>query len=306
MNLKQNIISFAKNNNIDKIGFCNAEPFYNIKNVLLERLNKGFLSGFEEKDIEKRINPKLTLENSQSIIVIAENYYKKFDFEEDNKLRGNFSLVTIGEDYHKIVKNKLEILAKYITSIVENVEYKICVDTGSLIDKEIAKRAGIGFFGKNNLIITPEFGSWVFIGYILINIFLEPDKEININCNSCNKCIISCPTGALKNNYDFDAKKCISYLTQSNEIPDSLIDKMSTELYGCDICQQVCIHNKNAIAKETIVDINIVKPELNKILNMSNNDFKLTYKKTACGWRGKKIIQRNANIALKNSQNLKK
>lgn len=301
MNLKENIILFAKNNNIDKIGFCNAEPFYYLKNIIKGRMEKGYLSGFEEKDIEKRIDPKLTMANAESIIVIAENYNKSFEFKPDNKLRANLSMSAIGEDYHKIVKRKLEMLGVYIKELEENIEYKTFVDTGPLVEREVAKRAGIGWQGRNCSIITEEFGSWIFIGYMLINIKIETDCEIIRDCAKCTKCIEACSTGALGYNYEFNAKKCISYLSQTKEtIPEDLEQKMGIQLYGCDICQRVCPYNKYAEIKEIISDIDIVKPDIIELLSMSNKDFKNTYGKTAAGWRGKKVLQRNANIALKN------
>lgn len=301
MDLKENIILFAKNNSIDKIGFCTAEPFYNVSNIIKSRMEKGYLSGFEEKDIEKRINPKLTMYSAESIIIIAENYNKNFEFKLDNKLRANLSMCAIGEDYHKIVKRKLEMLGEYIKEVKENIEYKIFVDTGPLVEREIAKRAGIGWQGKNCSIITKEFGSWVFIGYMLINIKIESDYEIIGDCSKCNKCIETCPTGALGYNYEFNAKKCISYLTQTKDIiSEDLEQKIGIQLYGCDICQKVCPYNKYAEIKETISDIDMVKPDIIQLLSMSNKDFKNTYGKTAAGWRGKKVLQRNANIVLKN------
>lgn len=304
MNIKENILLYAKKNSIDKIGFCNTEPFYNVRTIILDRLKKGYLSGFEEKDIEKRIYPELTMNTVKSIIVIAESYNKNFKFEYDDKLRGNLSLSAIGKDYHIILKEKLESLGDYIKNFIENVEYKIFVDTGPLLDRELAKRSGIGWQGKNCSIITEEFGSWVFIGYMLINIEIEPDSIIDLHCGKCEKCILACPTSALKNNYEFNPKKCISYLTQTKDfIDEETSKKMGLQLYGCDICQKVCPYNKYSAVKETIYDIDIAMLDIEKLLCISNKDFKNIYGKTAIGWRGKRIIQRNASIVLKNLNN---
>lgn len=300
--LKNKIINFAYNNDIDKIGFCNANAFDNVKEIVLKRAAKNYLSGFEPKDINKMIYPNLTMPNVKSIIVIAEAYNKEFKFENDNKLRANISLSAIGIDYHIIIKNKLEKLAYYIKTLIPEFEYKIFVDTGPLMDREVAKRAGIGWQGKNNFIITEEFGSWIFIGYMIINIYLPEDKQIITNkCESCIKCITSCPNSALKNNYEFDSKLCISYLTQTKE-QLSIKEKKSIgfQLYGCDICQKVCPYNKNKFFKETIYNIDEATADIEQLLFISNKEFKNKYGKTAAGWRGKKTLQRNAIIVLQN------
>lgn len=302
MDLKQDIVLFAKNNNIDKIGFCGADPFYNVKNILINREQKGYLSGFEQKDINKQIYPKLTMPNIRSIIVIAENYNKKFEFKLDNKIRGNLSLIAVGEDYHNVIKNKLFKLAEFIKAKLNlEFEYKIFVDTGPLLDREVAKRAGIGWQGKNGSIITKEFGSLVNIGYMLVDFKIQPDNPINLNCGECKRCILACPTKALGESFDFNAKRCISYLTQCKEDIDiELSKKMGFQLYGCDICQKVCPYNKDKPYKSYIYNIDEVKPQIQMILSMSNKEFKNVYGNTAMGWRGKKIIQRNAQIVQAN------
>lgn len=302
MDLKNEIINFAYNNNIDKIGFCDATPFYNIEKFILTRAKKNYLSGFEPKDINKIIYPSLTMPNVKSIIVIAEAYNKKFKFENDNKLRANLSLSAIGIDYHTIIKTKLGKLADYIKTIVPNFEFKIFADTGPLLDREVAKKANIGWQGKNNFIITEEFGSWVFIGYMLTNICIPiVQKTVDNKCGNCTKCIDACPTGALKSNYEFNSKICISYLTQTKEdLSDEEMKNIKFQLYGCDICQRVCPYNNHVPFKEVIYNIDDAKADIEKLLFMSNREFKNKYGRTAAGWRGKKVLQRNAIIVLQN------
>lgn len=301
MDLKQILIEFSKNNSIDKIGFCSAEPFYDLEKILIYRRDRGYLSGFEETDLKKRIYPHMSFERAKSIVVIAESYNKSFKFKADSELRGNISISAIGEDYHLILKRKLKILADFIYELGIDFQYKIFVDTGSLVDREIAKRAGIGWQGKNGSIITDEFGSWITIGYMITDIEFEYDSYLNSKCDSCRRCIDFCPTGAIMDKYEFNSQICISYLTQKKgDIPYELSKKMGTQLYGCDICQRICPYNKNVIVKEEIANIEIAKPKLSTVLNMSNREFKNTFGRTAAGWRGKKIIQRNALIALEN------
>lgn len=302
LDLKNNITNFAYNNDIDKIGFCNANAFYNVKDIILKRASKNYLSGFEPKNINKMIYPSLTMPNVKSIIVIAQAYNKEFKFKNDNKLRANLCLSAIGVDYHITVKNKLEKLSMFIKSLIPEFEAKIFTDTGPLIDREIAKRANIGWQGKNNFIITEEFGSWVFIGYMLTNIYIPLDvKAVSNKCGSCTKCIDACPTSALKNNYEFNSKLCISYLTQTKEqLSIKEAKSINLQLYGCDICQKVCPYNKKVPFKETIYNIDEAKVDIEELLFMSNKEFKNKYGNTSVSWRGKKILQRNALIVLQN------
>lgn len=308
MVLRNSIIKYSKEIGIDLIGFTKAEPLEELRGLLNDRKSKNYLSGFEEKDIEKRINPFLTLKEVKTIIVIGISYYvdeKEINYKKNHKYYGKFSRSTWGIDYHIILKEKMEKLIDFIKRKVGEFSYKYFVDTGPLVDRHLAYKANIGWYGKNNCIINEDYGSWIFIGYILCDLDIKVDDYCKKFCLDCNKCINSCPTGALKNDYNYNAKKCISYLTQTKEEIDyKLREKMGNSIYGCDICQSVCPHNKEIITKKN----NFFYPEefsyypnLLEILEMSNKEFKRKYGSTAAGWRGKNIIRRNALIAIGNS-----
>ncbi len=278
MTIEQKIYSFEEENTI--IGIGNAKPFYDIKPIL-EKVETPFV----EKDIEKRINPKLIREDAKSIIALGLSYNKVFIGDIDNKIRGKISIGAMGIDYHIIIKDKLEHIKNSL-----NIEGDVFVDTGPLVDREVAKRCGLGQIGKSGNIINKKLGSIFFIGYIVTNIELAPTiSTYNEDlCKDCNKCIIACPSGSILED-GFDYKMCISYLTQKKELETeqekALINR---QIYGCDICQRVCPYNKDTY-KEEIFDIDIFYPDIEHILNMTNKDFANTYKKSACGWRGKKI-----------------
>jgi epoxyqueuosine reductase len=176
------------------------------------------------------------------------------------------------------------------------------VDTGELSDRAVAERAGIGWSGKNCSIITPEFGSYIYLGELITSIPFEPDTPIEDQCGTCNKCIEACPTGALIQGGQINAQRCISFLTQTKEmIPDELREKIGNRIYGCDSCQTACPVNKGKdfhFHKELEPDPEIAKPLLKPILKMSNREFKNKFGTVAGSWRGKKPIQRNAIIAL--------
>lgn len=289
MTIEEKIYSFEEENTV--IGIGDASPFYNIKPIL-EKTEVPFV----EKDIEKRINPMLIRNDAKSIIALGLSYNKVFVGNIDNKIRGKISIGAMGTDYHILIKDKLEHIKNSL-----NIEGDIFVDTGPLVDREVAKRCGLGQIGKSGNIINKKLGSIFFIGYIITNIKLKPTKNIYTKalCKDCDKCIKACPSGSILEN-GFDYKMCISYLTQKKELESEQEKRLiNRQIYGCDICQKVCPYNKE-VYKENIYDVDIFYPDIEFILNMTNKDFENTYKKTACGWRGKKILQRNAIIALAN------
>ena len=305
-NLKQYIIDKSRELNIDIIRFTNNEPFLDAKEYLVERANKNIQTEFEEKDIEKRINPSLTLPSCKSIIVIGISYNSPGGDPlrpDAPKLRGILSKSTWGLDYHNVLKDKMENLIQEISK-VKDFEYKYFVDTGPLIDREVARRAGLGYFGKNCSIINGEYGSFIFIGYILTNLEILADNAIKGECGDCTLCIDACPTGALEKPYRINPKMCISYLTQTkDDIPLELRDKMGLKIYGCDTCQLVCPKNKDikkSNHEEFIPKLTNGYMDLEELLHISNRQFKNKYGHIAGSWRGKTILKRNAIIALGN------
>ncbi|OZM58029.1 tRNA epoxyqueuosine(34) reductase QueG [Lottiidibacillus patelloidae] len=303
--LKQEIIQYSKQIGIDKIGFASAVPFQTLKHQLKTQQDLGYQSGFEEPDIEKRTNPSLLLNEAHSIISIALAYPSKLKnapkgTKEDR--RGIFCRASWGIDYHDILRDRLNKLEKFISAKVPGVKTKSMVDTGELSDRAVAERAGIGFSGKNTAIITPEFGSYVYLGEMITNIPFEPDTPIEEMCGSCTKCMDACPTGALVQGGQLNSQKCIAYLTQTKGfLPDEFRDEIGNRIYGCDTCQTVCPINKKMdfhFHEEMEPDPEVVKPKLKPLLTISNRDFKEKFGPISGSWRGKKPIQRNAILAL--------
>ena len=301
MEIKEFIRKTSKKFNIDKIGFTDGKPLDNLKGYLEYRKENKLISEFEEKDIEKRINPKLTMPECKSIIVIAISYNVDFKPESKGIFCGKLSKSSWGLDYHMVLKDKMDQLTDEISKKI-HFNYKSFVDTGPLVDREIAKKAGIGYYGKNCNIINDELGSFIFIGYILTDLELEADNPLEEDCGDCNICIQSCPTNALYKPYRLNPNRCISYLTQTKKpIKEDLKIKMGRSIYGCDICQEVCPKNKNA--KKSIHKDFIPREAyigLDEIFNISNREFKRKYGHMAFSWRGKGIIKRNAQIIYDN------
>ncbi|MEH7415228.1 tRNA epoxyqueuosine(34) reductase QueG [Neobacillus drentensis] len=303
--LKKELIAYSKEIGIDKIGFTSADPFIELKSRLLRQQELGYQSGFEEPDIEKRVTPAMLLEGAHSIISIALAYPAKMTTRVESKKgerRGIFSRASWGLDYHHILRDRLTKLEEFIISKLPNAKLKSMVDTGELSDRAVAERAGIGWSGKNCSIITPEFGSYVYLGEMITNISFEPDSPIEDQCGTCRKCLDACPTGALIHGGQINANRCISFLTQTKElIPDEFRDQIGNRVYGCDSCQTACPVNKGInyhFHNEMEPDPEVAKPLLKPILKLSNREFKKRFGSVSGAWRGKKPIQRNAIIAL--------
>ncbi|MFE7061707.1 tRNA epoxyqueuosine(34) reductase QueG [Sutcliffiella sp. NPDC057660] len=303
--LKDEIIAFSKEIGIDKIGFASAGVFTGLKERLRVQQENGFQSGFEESDIEKRTNPELLLPRAKSIIAIALAYPSKLkdaprSTREDR--RGIFCRASWGVDYHHLLRDKLQQLEAFIREKHPDASMKSMVDTGELSDRAVAERAGIGWSGKNCAIITPEFGSYVYLGEMITTIAFEPDQPLEDNCGTCNKCVEVCPTGALVQGGQLDSNKCIAFLTQTKGfLAEEYRSKLGNRLYGCDTCQTVCPENKGMdfhLHPEMEPDPEIVKPKLRPLLTISNREFKDRFGRISGSWRGKKPIQRNAILAL--------
>jgi epoxyqueuosine reductase len=306
--LKQDIIHAAPGLGIDKIGFASADPFMEMKTILEQHRALGYESGFEEPDIEKRVYPALSFTEPRSIIAIAVAYPSKLPpnppRSEPGAFRGIISRSAWGDDYHHVLRNRLARLEQFIRERVFDAKLESMVDTGVLVDRAVAERAGIGWSAKNCAVITPEWGSWVYLGEMLTNLPFSPDVPVTEDCGECTLCIDACPTGALTGPGQLNASRCISFVTQTKGmVSDEMKEKIGNRLYGCDTCQVVCPKNKAknwTHQPEFQPDPEQVKPLLIPLLSLSNKQFAQRYGDSAASWRGKKPIQRNAIIALGN------
>lgn len=305
MNIKEEIINLAKEIGISKIGFTTADDFDYLEKSLRLAVEEGRNSGFEHKNIEERIKPKLSLDSAKTIISIAVAYPHKLKQQpqKTSYKRGKFTPNSWGLDYHYVLQDKLDRLARGIEALTADFEYKGMVDTGALVDTAVAQRAGIGFIGKNGLVISKEFGSYMFLGELITNLDIEPDQPVDYGCGDCNRCVTACPTSCLIGDGSMNAKRCLSFQTQDKGVMDlEFRKKIKTVIYGCDICQICCPYNKgldNPLATE--IDPDLSHPELLPFLELSNGQFKEKFGHVAGSWRGKNILQRNAIIALANA-----
>lgn len=292
---KKELKEFCASLGLKCVGIARVGPYDTLEKIIKHRLSNGHTTGMEEPILEKRINPKLTMENAKSIIVCA------FPYCAEDYRDSNLSKYCRGKDYHIIAKEFLQKICDYLEERIKGFEYKIFADNGPLVDRHLAQISGVGYFGINNNIITDEYGSYVFIGYIINNYEFYPDEPLPKTCINCGNCVKYCPGNALLGNYEMNPKRCISYLTQkkeplSDEEKESI--KNNGKVFGCDVCQDVCPHNKNISKTEIegfMKDL-IYNLEYETISSMSNKEFKRTYGERAFSWRGKNLIKRNLEI----------
>lgn len=306
MEIKSEIQRLAKEIGISKIGFTTADDFAYLEKSLRLGVEEGRTTGFEHKNIEERIKPKLSLASAKTIISIAVAYPNKLPKNPPRTQykRGKITPNSWGLDYHYVLQDKLKKLSEGIEKLCEDfpLEHKAMVDTGALVDTAVARRSGIGFIGKNGLVISKEFGSYMYLGELITNLEIEPDEPVDYDCGDCTRCLDACPTSCLIGDGTMNARRCLSFQTQDKGMMDmEFRRKIKTVIYGCDICQICCPYNKgidNPLASD--IDPELAHPELIPFLELSNKSFKEKFGMIAGSWRGKNILQRNAIIALAN------
>lgn len=303
--LKEEVIEYSKKIGIDKIGFASADVFSELKARLRAREGLDYNSGFEKGSIEERTEPARLMNNVESIISIALAYPSRIPSPPKGKKgerRGIFCRASWGEDYHHVLRDRLNKLMEFIQTKVPDVQYNVMVDTGELSDRAVAERAGLGFTGKNTLLITEEYGSFVYLGEVMINIPFLPDSPVEDSCGDCRACMDACPTGAIVEAGQLNAQMCLAYHTQTKVmLPDMFRDKIGTRVYGCDTCQAVCPYNKGIdfhLHEEFEPEPEVAKPLLTPMLRMSNREFRAKFGHVSGFWRGKNPLQRNAMIGL--------
>lgn len=297
----QKLKEFCRNIGLKCVGIAGVGPYDDLERILKHKITNGHFTGMEEEILQNRVNPRNVMEGAKSIIVCAFPYYI------GEKGNSNISKYCYGKDYHIVVKDKLQYICDYLSKEIKGFEYKLFSDNGPLVERHLAYLSGIGYFGINNNIITDEYGSYIFIGYIINNYEFKPDEPLPKTCIKCNKCVKYCPGNAILGNFELNPRRCLSYLTQKKgELSEEEINmiEIGKKVFGCDICQDICPHNKNIPITEIIefkenIIINIEYDEINQI---SNKEFKRRYGDRAFSWRGKSIIKRNLEIVSKDDK----
>jgi epoxyqueuosine reductase len=200
------------------------------------------------KRLEERINPQQYFPEARSVICVAMNYYAPLAPvpEEERNRHGRIARYALGRDYHEHIKSRLHQLADWIRQQAPDAQTRAAVDTAPVLEREMAARSGIGWIAKNTCVINRHSGSFLLLGQVITSLELQPDEPETDHCGTCTRCIDACPTAAITAPYQLDARRCISYLTieHRGDIAPELQDQIGDWLFGCDICQDVCPHNR--------------------------------------------------------------
>jgi epoxyqueuosine reductase len=293
----QFVKSEAKRLGFDFCGISKAE-FLEEEAPRLEKWlkeNKQGQMSYMENYFDKRLDPRLLVDNAKSVISLLYNYYPEQTQTPDAP---KISKYAYGQDYHEVIKNKLHEFLSTLKQSIGDINGRAFVDSAPVLDKAWAKKSGLGWIGKNSNLINKQQGSFFFIAELIIDLDLEYDGPIKDYCGTCTKCIDACPTEAIVEPYIVDGSKCISYLTieLKENIPTEFKNKMDNWAFGCDVCQDVCPWNSFSLThKEPLFDnhkglLNFSEVEWNE---MTEETFNLVFKNSAVKRTKYKGLKRN-------------
>ena len=291
-----------------RVGIVRADALSAEGERLREWLGRGFHGEMRwmERDPSQRADPRLLFPEARSIVVVALNYYTPHEHTAAPGT-GKISRYAWGDDYHDVVGSRLKSLLSWIKEEWPEASGKACVDIQPVMDKAWAARAGLGWIGKHTNLITRDYGSWVFIGELLLNLELEADAvPVEDHCGTCTLCIEACPTGAITEPYVVDSNKCISYATielRAPEMPQEITANLDGWLYGCDVCQDVCPWNR--FEKETDEARFEPRPgnvtaSITEILELTPDAYAERFRSSAIKRAKLTGLQRNARALVRN------
>lgn len=306
--LKQRALALG----FQSVGVCEAVPAPH-HDAYARWIEKGFHGSMRylHDHLKLKSHPESLLPSVQSIVAVTLNYNQPLAHKPGEARIARYAL---GRDYHKVLRKKLKALGDWVTLQYPGATCRPCVDSAPIFERDYARLAGLGFFGKNTMLIDPKRGSWFFIGLLLTTARFQPDPPFDGGCGTCTRCIDACPTGALvydDDRWQLDARRCISYLTieHSGEIDPALQHGMGEWTFGCDVCQEVCPFNEprdsqplRAIHTEEL-DFLQVRPSrtLTEWLNMPNEQWDEITKGSPIRRTGREGMRRNAEINLRNA-----
>ena len=242
----QIVVDIAHRFGFNLVGFARADELKEEITHLEEWLEKKYQAGMDymNRNLDKRRDVTNILEDAKSVISLGTNYYTDEEYSKGNDY-GKISRYAWGKDYHLIIWEKLDLLVEELKEIDPGFSAKTYVDTGPVMDKAWAVKAGLGWLGKHTNVINKEFGSWIFLSTVITNKEFDYSNPVFDFCGSCRRCIDACPTDAIVDEYVLDSNKCISYLTIENkgDISEEFKGKFDNWLFGCDICLDICPWN---------------------------------------------------------------
>ena len=293
----------------EKVGIVPAAPLVEEGSRLRKWLESNYHGNMTwmARHPEMRTDPRVLFPGARSVVVVALNYYTDAEHASSPQT-GKISRYAWGDDYHDVLSSKLKSLLSWIQEQFPEAQGKVCVDIQPMMDKAWAQRAGLGWIGKHTNLITPEYGSWVFIGELILNLELEFDTEqVEDHCGTCTLCIDACPTQAITEPYVVDSNKCISYATielREPDIPDEIGERLEGWLYGCDICQDVCPWNRfQQVTSESRFqpregNVNV---DLSQVMSLAHDEYVERFRGSAMKRAKLAGLQRNARTLLHNT-----
>ncbi len=286
------------------IGIAKARRLEEQREGLKSFLEKNYQGrmGYLANHFEKRLDPRLMVDGAKSIIVVLLNYFP-------HHLQAGIKLPVIskyayGKDYHLVIKDKLKALYAFINDEIAPVSGRFFTDSAPVLERYWAVEAGLGWIGKNGLLLNKELGSYFFIGELILDLELEYDQPYEKEyCGSCNQCLSACPTQAFEKPYILNASKCISYLTieLKDTIPEQFHSKLMRRVYGCDICQDVCPWNQQPQKHQIAVfdpQADLLAFNSDRWQNLTKEEFNRIFKDSAVHRAGYKKLKENIRIAL--------
>jgi epoxyqueuosine reductase len=323
--VKAIVVGYATKLGFDLVRVASAEEFKEDRSVTLERLRAGLMDGlpwYTEARVLRGTRPQELLPGARSIICLGVNYHQPGGPAPPPEIAtGKVARYARGRDYHKPMKKRMRAYVEGLRSLLDTpIAARWCVDDGPMLDRAAARRAGLGWTGKNTNLLTPSLGSWVFLGQVITDLELEADPPLRKNCGACVRCVDACPTGAIVAPYTIDNARCISYLTIENRgpIPPELRPHLQDWVFGCDVCQDVCPVNRKALPSRSNRRLEEQDPsqkgglregfsqpgleflELVGLLEMSEEEFRRRFRGTPILRAKRAGLQRNACVALGN------
>lgn len=293
-NLKQsnNLKDYILGLGIDLVGLASLGDY----NLYYERLQNKKALFYGQVKTKQYVDLTTKVTNPKLIISIGVSYHQTKIIHLD-KYEATYSKISYGPDYHDYLYQKIALIIKYLQAIKPDLNYYVNVDNRDLDDRFFAYQCGLGFYGKNSMLINPVFGSEVVYGTIVCDLDLTFEKSslLESKCGSCNKCQQACPTNSLHNEYSLDFSNCLSYLSQSKQIYKA--DTSNRYLYGCDRCNDACPFNIKAPPTKYFIDSN---PKINifELLNFTKKEYQAYFKNKSLGWLNYNIIKKNAILLL--------
>jgi len=297
----------ARECGFDLVGI--APPEYGDHAIHLKRwLERGFHGemGYMARNIERRADLQQVLPGIRSVICVALNYYSP-TIPLPSTAQGRISKYALNVDYHLVMQRRLQHLLEWLKERHPLARFITFVDTGPVLEKALAERAGLGWIGKHTNLISPHLGSWFFLGEILTDLELAYDEPQPGLCGKCRRCLEACPTQAIVAPYQLDARRCISYLTieLKGEIPPELRPLIGNRIFGCDECQQVCPWNRFArqtVEQSFLPRADLQAPELREMMSLTEERFRMRFRDSPIKRLKRRGLLRNVAVALGNAR----